>query len=335
MAEQNFWQRPEGRFGKWVAWGIVAAVVAAVFFGWGLVAPFVFATVQTTAGIAAYAVGLAVLGYVLVDGSLRGLLANLYKRCIRAVYILSFNVDPIGGLKERIKELRERNAYARQEAAKVRGQAQAVEQTIAANTADYEQFLQLMQTAQKMGQTDKATGASIKAGVAKEANKSLYPLKERMDRSFAMLQDIISKSDLQVDVLESVVKVKERTYNATKAGRNALRAALSAFRGDTDKADINQMNLDFVDDFVAQASGEMEAMLDLNKHALDSIDLQQQTYSDSAWAELEDRQQKVRHLLADSPQAQRLLSGAVSAPEVGTLATPQGQADFSGLFNNK
>lgn len=330
----SFWSRPEGRFGAIVTTALTG------LFGWGLykILPALVSMAHNTLMLGVYVAAIVALFWVTVlDSSLRNMLVNFYKRVIRALYILSFNVDPIGGLRERMKELRERIRLAKSQAGEVKGQSQATQQTIDLNQQVIEGGLRNMQTAKDHGQPERARAESIKVGAAREANQPLLDLKTRLDRSFEQLTRIIEKGELSVDVLDTIVTVKERSFKAAKAGRSAMRAAMEALTGQTDKDDIFKMNLGWVDEYTAQAVGEMDAMLELNSTAINSIDLTQMSYSDDAFRLLEERQSSVERLFANDDRAQRLLSSVPSADlpttDAESKAAVPASTDFSRAFN--
>jgi len=332
VEQKDFWSKPEGKL------GIGLAVILGGVFLWGLylALPFLITLAANTLYLAFLCAAIALIGYVIIDGSLLRLLGNIYKRVIRALYILTFNVDPIGGLKERIKELRQANARAREEAAKVKGESQKVSQTITANEEDAERALRRVEAAKRDGNLAAAQAEGIVYGVAQEANKPLLALKSTLDRSFARLQNIIEKSDLQVNMLDRMIVIKERSYRGAKAGRNAMKSAMAALRGDTEKDDVFKMNIDYVDSYTAEALGEMDAMLELNRHAIDSIDLDQKSYAETAFRELDARQGKVEYLLTQSEPAQKLLRGELMQVGTATPAPVSAQGgDFSHLFQKK
>jgi hypothetical protein len=316
---------------KWIA-GIVGVGLTALFgYGFFKILPYLVQMAQNTLVLGLYCAGIAALFYVLVlDSGLRTMAANFYKRFIRFCYILSFNVDPIGGLKEQITELRNRLKFAREKAQEMKGQSQATQSTIDQNNIVVDRGLKMMETARNANEPDRALAESIKVGAAKEANKPLLDLKNRIDRSFDQLQRIIKKGDLNVDVLDTVVTVKERSFKSAKAGRSALRAAMSALTGKGDKDDLFKMNMEWIDEYTAQAVGEMDAMLELNSDVIDSIDLQQMSYSDDAFKLLEARQSKVENLLVNDSRVQQLLAAPT---DLQAPAKTVGSSDFSHIFN--
>jgi phage shock protein A len=327
----NFWQRPEGQFGKLVGVALLAALGFAL---WGTVVPFVLATVANTVWLGVYCGVAALVAWLILDGSLLALAANVYKRCIRALYILSFNVDPIGGLKDRIKELREKVAFARQKAAEVNGQAQTVKQTIEQNKAACKQGVARAEAAQRAGELDLYNAELQKAGFAEQANEQLLPLYERLDRMVVMLTDVTRKADIQVDVLQSAVMVKERSFKASKAGRSAMRAAMTALKNDGAGADMFQTNMDWIDEYVGNAIGEFDALLTQNSNALATVDLDSASWSNEAFKELERRQQKVQTLLTSAPAQKLLTAGAMGFDVTPTQLTPQAQPVASGDFTH-
>lgn len=338
----DFWSKPEGKFGM-----VVTALLGGGFlYGLYKVLPALVQMAQNTLILGVYVTIISAGFYVLViDSSLRNMCANFWKRACRAGYILSFNVDPINGLRVRIKELRQRIAFAQERIGEMQGQAQAVRNTIAQNDRLIDQNLSIMEAARKRNEPEAATAASIKAGVARDANeKELQPLADRIDRSVAVLKDIVKKSALNVDVLETVVGVKERSYKVAKAGRSALRAAKEVLLGNTEKDDVFKMNMEWIDEYTAMAMGEMDAVLSLNEGAIKSIDLTQASYSDKAFAMLEERQGKLRHLLVEDPRAKKLLEAgfqaaalpaATPAPVAISAGGASSGSDFDHLFHDR
>jgi hypothetical protein len=331
----SFWSKPEGKFGVFVS------TVLAGLFGYGLfkILPSLVQMAQNIFVLGAYCAAIMAGFYVLVlDNRLRNMFVNFYKRLMRALYILSFNVDPIGGLKTRLVELRERIRDAREQAAKVKSQAQATQGTIDQNNKVIEEGLSKMETAKRHGQESRARAESIKVGAAREANQPLIDLKVRLDRSFVQISSIIEKGELNVDVIETIVTVKERSFKAAKAGRSAMRAAMEALTGETEKDDLFRTNLEWIDEYTAEAVGEMDAMLELNASAINSIDLTQMSYSDKAFQMLEERQGKVEELLTTDDRAQKLISApynpdyqSIRSNDPELVSTPAAP-DFSGVF---
>ena len=331
----SLWSKPEGKFGA-----IISVALTALFgYGFYKILPSLVSMAHNVFVLGLYCVAIAMGFYVLVlDSRLRNMFVNFYGRLIRALYILSFNVDPIGGLKDGIKALRGRISEAQEQAGKVKGQAQATALVIEQNEEVIRRGLELMATAQKANRQNHAKAESIKVGAAQEANRPLVELKVRLDRSFSQLQSIIEKGSLNVDVLETIVQVKERSFKAAKAGRSAMRAAMQALTGDPDKDGVFQMNMEWIDEYTAEAVGEMDAMLELNASAIDSIDLQQMSYSDKAFQMLEERQDKVGHLLAQDERAQKLITapfdaGFQQAQEAVPVSATSATGDFDRLFD--
>lgn len=339
----SFWSKPEGKFGAVVGLGLTG------LFGFGLykVLPYLVSIAHNMFVLGAYAAVIAGMFYVLVlDSSLRNMLVNFYKRLIRAMYILSFNLDPIGGLKERMKEKRKELVTAREQASEIKGQSEAVRKTNEENASFIEDGLKRMAHAQKQGDPARAMAESVRVGVAKEAVKQLTALQDRIDRAYAMTAEIIHKAELGLYVLDGVITVKERTYKTAKAGRSALKTALGVLLGNTEKDAIFDDNIAWIDDYTASAFGEMDAALDLSKDALNSIDLQQGVYSEDAFALLEQRLAASNEKLANDPRGQKLLQASADPSMFGSvMSSPEAVpvrvgsstsgADFGHLFDSK
>jgi hypothetical protein len=331
----SFWSRPEGK-----KFGTLVSILLAGGFGWGLykALPFLITLAQNTIIFGIESAVVVALFYVLVlDNSLRKMCVNFYKRLIQALYVLSFNVDPIGGLSVRMQEKKEQLQVARQQAGKLKGQSQIVADAITQNNSKIDSGLKKITLAKKTGDVAQANAEAILVGVAQNSNKELAEVQKRLDRAYEQTTAIIHKAELAVYVLSGVIQIKTVTFNAAKAGRSALKNAISVLLGDTDKDQIFDANLAWIDDYTSTAFGEMDAIMDLSKDALNSMDLQEGVYSQDAFNLLDERLNEANKKLDNDPRSQRLLqastdptilSGIASAPRE---AVPVGAGDSSGL----
>lgn len=338
----SFWSKPEGKFGT------VISIMLALGLGYGFwkILPFLVQMATNTLILGIEVTVIAGLFYVLVlDNSLRNLLSNFYKRFIQAMYILSFNVDPIGGLRVRMNERKQQLVAARSQAGLVKGQSQSVQSTIDRNDSLIEKGLKKMELARSNGDLPQATAESVIVGVAQASNKELAAVKVRIDRVYEMISDIIRKAELGVYVLDGVITVKEQTFKAAKAGRSALNSALGVLRGDTEKDEIFDANIGWIDDYTSVALGDMDAAIDLSKDALNSINLQHGVYSQDAFNLLEERLKNSQQKLLSDPRAQKLLEASTNpAALVGmssdtvreTVPVTRSQgADFKRILDRK
>lgn len=310
-----FWKSPEGK-----KFGIASSVVLAGLFGWGLykALPFLITLAQNTIIFGIECLVIAVMFYVIVlDSSLRNMFVNFYKRLIEALYVLSFNIDPTGAMTVRVKERKEDLAEAKKQAGAVKGQMQAVDDTMNQNQKAIDEGLKKMEFAKKNGNMGQARAESVIVGVAQAANNELATIKAKFERYYEQILGVISSAELSIYVLEGIIAVKTRTYNVAKQGRSAIKKALGVLLGDTDKDHVFDRNVAWIDDYSSVAFGEMDAIMDLSRDALNSVNLQEGVYSQDAFQLLEDKLQASQQKLEGDPRTQKLLQ-ASSDPEAFT-----------------
>lgn len=91
---KSFWERREGTTGM----VILAVLAAALFMGWGVIVPFVLATLLNTfyAGILAVALAFVV--------ATRGVWVSMFQSACRGLTRLWANIDPIGIMEEDLRQ---------------------------------------------------------------------------------------------------------------------------------------------------------------------------------------------------------------------------------------
>lgn len=305
---RSFWSRPEGKTGAILGVGIIGLV------GWGLykVLPYAISVVSNLLYLSLLTIAFGALMYVIFDPQFRTIVWYMYRSLMRAITGIFVTIDPIGIVKNYIKNLRERLLVLSEQISLVKQQIRAVDQMIEQNKKEVDDSLSLMSAAKKAGNQKVVVFQSRKAGRRSESTMSLQKMKVSLEKVYRVLLKLAENAELIADDKEDEVKQKEREFKAMKASRSALRSAIGVLKGDPDKMDIFEQAMEHMTNEVALAYGEIDTFLDSSRGFLDSLDLQSMSFEEDGLKMLEEWEKKSDTFLLRPEEKQLLLAESTS-----------------------
>ena len=314
---KSFWKRPEGKIG--------GVLLVALLAGAGLLITNFMSTLVALAANTLWLAGMfLILGlilYMILDPRMRNLIWYLYKSVIRWITGLFVEIDPIGVLKNYIKNLRENIKKMDRQITQLRGQMHILKEQILNNQRAIQDNLSLASQAKESNKRDVMILKSRKAGRLKESNLKLEDLYRKMEVMYRVLGKMFENSTILVEDVEDQVKVKERERKAIRASHGAMKSAMNIISGSADQRYIFDQALEAIAEDVSKKVGEMERFMEVSENFMSSVDLQNGVFEEKGLNMLEQWEKEGKNLLLGG-EKENLLLRAESQLDVLDLDAP-------------
>jgi hypothetical protein len=347
FSPKSFWQRPEGFPGK----VLTAVAIAAGVYGLYLALPILTSVVWGTVNLAIGVAVLAVLGYIVTNGTVQCLAKNIFQSICRGIASFYTTIDPIGILKNYLDDMRKgkeklsatikslagsdgilrRKIADRQEQAKqLMAEANSARAMAAKSTNQLEQQRLLM----KAQTNEQKTGFLLGGGEQLTAlEKQTADLLDKFRRWEVATDAKIERTEFQVDYWSDQRQV-------VLASQRALGIATRLLKGDPEQMKLVNGAIDYMIEDAARTAGEIEDFDRFAEKMLTDIDVENTANAERARAKFAEFSQKLdedaaRPTAAD--QLQAAIAGAVASPGFNPTPMARGTAasgggDYSDLF---
>lgn len=257
----------------------IIAIGVGVFYFWGLIVPFVQATLQSTLLTVVYGAILAVtLGPIIMYPKVFWM---GYKSLIKKITGLMIKIDPLSYMDRYADYLSEKLDNLTRTKIELQGRQVAAERRIEQLNRDIEQHSKKGAAAIQMKQMDVASLEGSRLEGAKQSLKLYTPNYERMTRSLEFLNELASNWGVSITQLREDIQRKREEYEVIKADAKALGQAEEFLKGDTDASRIYQESLKaleynvtqkiaYIDDFEKRAEPILKGIQVDNKMQHDS-----------------------------------------------------------------
>ena len=286
-SKKSFFSKPENITDLIIKGGIVGAGV----YYWGEIVPFLVMAAKNTMYLAGL---LAILGALLVlvmDNTLRNTIRAAYGLATRWLTGLVVNMDPIGILKDYVKRMHERRALMFEQMGKVKAEERKLRDTVDALKKDMQFKAKLASKAQEQGQTREASLNANKMGRAKNNIETLMPLLTKLEKLGGFLNVMYENLGFFIEDTEDEVKNREITFDAMKAGSNAIRSAAKVLNGTPDERAMFEMATSAIVDDVANRIGYMDTFINESSKFINNVNLENGVAEDDGFKLLEQYQQ--------------------------------------------
>jgi len=313
--KRSFWSRPEGVLGLIVLAGI--AGLGLVYFN--RVVEFLIRVAENTLYLGLLLAALGVLIFLFTSKDVRTAVFFLYKTLMRKITGLVVQLDPIAIMKIYIDDLKDKRRKMQGQIDQLAGQLVKLNKKIGENNEAIKQkFAEANQAnslSDKPGMREAAQLATIEGAGLQEMNEKLFPLQRNMKLVLEFMEKVNKSADYIIKETEIKVKLKEAEYQIVKESSNALRTAVSIFKGNPDKKFYFDESMEYIQDDMSRKLGEMKRAMDLSMDFINSVDIQNGVLSDKGQALLEAYNQgQFKLIQLDAPAA---------APTTRTLNPPK------------
>ena len=143
------------------------------------------------------------------------------------------------------------------------------------------------QMSDRPGMKEAAQLATIEGAGLQDMNEKLLPLQRNMKTVLDFMEKVNKSADYIIKETEIKVKLKETEYQIVKESSNALRTAVSIFKGNPDKKFYFDESMEYIQDDMTRKLGEMKRAMDLSMDFINGVDIQNGILSDKGQALLE------------------------------------------------
>lgn len=312
-----FWKRPEG------VTGMIFLGALLVGGGYLLVTflPTLIALAQNVVYLSIMLLVIAALAYMVLDPRMRNLIWYMYRSVMRWITGIFVELDPIGILKNYVRDLGNKIKDMNKQISMLRGQMHKLQEIIHNNRKEIESNLELASKAKENNKRSTMILKSRKAGRLRESNMRLEDLYQRMEVMYRVLTRMYENSLILKEDIQDQVAIKEQERKAIHASHSAMKSAMSVLSGDPDRRAMFDAAMEAVADDVANKVGEMERFMDMSKSVMDSIDLQNGIFEEEGLKMLEEWEKEGTSLLLGE-EKDTLLKQAHSDEDVLDLNEP-------------
>ena len=286
-ASKGFLQRPEGKVGLVFPVLVTAAVL--YFFG-SSIGDFLVNAVDNMMHLIIVGTGIALFGWLILDGQLRNLVFYLYRSLMRWLTGLFIDIDPIGVLKTYKERMEGKLGEMKESLDALKGQRVKVVRRQQDNDQKLDNEYRLLEQAKLKGVTNISVHSNqvarltnMKARYEGDINR-LNLLITIMDRYYGLCQDTITD-------MENEIKYRQDEREYSQQSRSVVRNAMAILKGLPEKDMWDDSMAKLENDYTA-AIGEVENFLTMTQGILQQADLQDSADASKAMAMLDAWQAK-------------------------------------------
>ena len=334
---KSFWERPEGTT------GMIIGIPLILGGGYGLyhLLPYMIDLMENMIYLTCMGVGLTAALFIGFDKRFQTLIWNMYKSAMRGLTGIFVTIDPIGILKNYVDALKANAGDMDKQIGKLRGQMRILKDTINQNEKQRVSNLQLASQAKQQDKQSMVILKSRKAGRLEESNMTLQNLYQRMEMLYRVLGKMYETCLILIEDMSDEVEVKSKERQMILSSYSAYKSAAKIVNGEPDKKEMFDQAMEYLAQDYGNKLGEIEHFMDVSKSFIDSVDLQNGVYEESAMKQLEAWEKQTDSLLLGD-QKRVLISQSKDPAQVidlnmahNTIETPSKREviDYDKLIN--
>ncbi|OIN56822.1 hypothetical protein [Arsenicibacter rosenii] len=285
--KRSFWNRPEGVAGML----FMLAIGGVVLYRINDILEFLIKVTENTLYLGGLLAVLGLIIFLITSKDIRTGVFFLFKSMMRSLTGTIIQLNPIAIMKIYVQDLKDKREKMQSQINQLAGQLVKLNKKISENNEAIKQKFAEANRANQMtdrpGMKEAASLASIEAAGLQEMNEKLLPLQRNMKTVLDFMEKVNTSAGYIIKETEIKVKLKETEYNIVKESSNALRTAISIFKGDPDKKFYFDESMEYIQDDMSNKLGEMKRAMDLSMDFINGVDIQNGVLSDKGQAMLE------------------------------------------------
>ncbi|WP_044174912.1 hypothetical protein [Flectobacillus major] len=310
QSQKSFWSKPEGI----TSLLFLGAVGALGLYYFNQIVVFLIKVTENTLYLAGLLAVLGLFVFLITSKDVRTAAFFLFKTFMRKIAGLVIQLDPIAIMKIYVQDLKEKRQKMSGQIDILAGQLTKLNKKITENNELIKQKFAEANKANTMidkpGMKEAASLATIEGAGLQEMNEKLLPLQKNMKTVLGFMEKVQSSADYIIKETEIKVKLKEAEYEIVKSSSNALKTAVSIFKGNPDKKFYFDESMEYIQDDMSKKLGEMKRAMDLSMDFINGVDIQNGILTDKGQAMLEAYNKgEFRLISLDSP------SGGSNSPK--------------------
>jgi hypothetical protein len=284
---KSYWSKPEGITSLLFLGGVGALVV----YYWSILVLFLVEVTRNTLYLGVLLAALAGLIFLFTSRDVRTAVFFLFKTMMRKITGTIIKLDPIAIMKIYISDLKDKREKMQGQINLLAGQLVKLNKKINENNEQIKQKFaeanKATELSHKPGMRETAQLATIEGAGLQEMNEKLFPLQRNMKTILEFMEKVNKSADYIIKETEIKVKLKEAEYQIVKESSNALRTAISIFKGNPDKKFYFDESMEYIQDDMSRKLGEMKRAMDLSMDFINGVDVQNGILSDKGQKMLE------------------------------------------------
>ncbi|MFY7825887.1 MAG: hypothetical protein ACOVQ4_02120 [Flectobacillus sp.] len=285
--QKSFWSKPEGV----TSLLFLGAAGAVGLYYFNKIVEFLIKVTENTLYLGALLAVLGLFVFLITSKDVRTAAFFLFKTTMRKIAGLVIQLDPIAIMKIYIEDLKEKRQKMSGQIDILAGQLVKLNKKINENNDQIKQKFAEANKANTMidkpGMREAASLATIEGAGLQEMNEKLLPLQRNMKTVLGFMEKVQSSADYIIKETEIKVKLKEAEYEIVKSSSNALKTAISIFKGNPDKKFYFDESMEYIQDDMSKKLGEMKRAMDLSMDFINGVDIQNGILTDKGQAMLE------------------------------------------------
>lgn len=343
---KSFWARPEGKTGMLFLGALGLGVGGVLLFYWGLILPFLIGVAGNTIQLAALVGILAVLTSPLWSRRVKFLTQLAFQQSMRWATSWFVQIDPIGILRENIKQIREQVAEFSKAVAAIAGNRQRVIDDIAKQKAGIRKNANLSKSAEiemqklesaKEHMTDSQQiqeqelsinrislarqGYGRIASAQLQALKREQPALESLNKLYDQLCRIRDLGTYRAEALSQEADIESQTHDLMANVKSAIRSGSKMLQRDPNQTAVYEQAIEYLNN---DASDTLGAMSDFNRWAersLTDMDIQNGAQAQEAFQMFAEMEKKLKAPVA----AARVIQVSAQPAQAAQQLTAQSQ----------
>lgn len=316
---RSFWDRKEGKAGAIVLGALGLAALGAGIFFWGLILPFLIGVAANSIQLAIMVGILAVITSPIWSKRVRLITQLAFQQTMRWTVGMFVELDPIGILRENIKQIREQVAEFSKAVQAISGNRQRVIDDIAKQKAGIRKNGNLIKSAEveiqkleaaKQKMTDPQQiqeqelsinrisltrqGYGRIAGAQLQALKREQPALESLSKLYDQLCRIRDLGTYRAEALSQEADIESQTHDLMTSVKSAIRSGSKMLQRDPNQTAVYEQAIEYLNN---DASDTLGAMSDFNRWAersLTDMDIQNGAQAEEAFAMFADMEKKLK-----------------------------------------
>lgn len=263
----------------------IIAIGAAAFYFWGLIVPFVKATLENTMLTVVYGTILAfTLGPIIMYPKVFWM---GYKSIIKKITGLMIKIDPLSYMDRYVDTLSEKLDNLNAIKVQLQGRQVAAERRIKALQQEVADHAKRGKAAIEQKQTTIASLEGTRLEGAKKSIQLYTPNYERMTKSLTFLNALSENWGMSIIQLREEIARKREEFEVLRDEAKALHQAEEFLSGNTPEGQIYQESLKALEYTVTQKIAYIEDFEKRSKNIMDGITVDNQAQHDDGLAALE------------------------------------------------
>lgn len=278
--KRSYWSRPEGIVGLL----FLAAIGALGLVYFNRIVEFLIRVTENTLYLAGLLAVVGLLVFLFTSRDVRTAVFFLWKSLMRSIAGSVIQLNPIAIMKIYVDDLKQKRQKMQGQIDTLAGQLVKLNKKINENNDNIKQKFAEANKANSLndrpGMREVASLATIEGAGLQEMNEKLQPLQRNIKMVLAFMEKVNTSADYIIKETEIKVKLKEAEYQIVKESSNALRTAVSIFKGNPDKKFYFDESMEYIQDDMSQKLGEMKRAMDLSMDFINGVDIQNGIMSD-------------------------------------------------------